>query len=527
MIFAVAALWQCANRGTPTGGPKDETAPVFLRAEPENYSTNFDSDRIRLYFDEYIRLEDIQNQLIVSPPLKYIPEITPQGGASKYVEIKILDTLKENTTYTFNFGQSIVDNNEGNPNNYLSYIFSTGDYVDSLWVSGVVKDAFNKEADEFISVMLYEMDTAFTDSIIYKKPPNYITNTLDSNIVFRLQNLKAGNYALVAVKDRAKNNVFDPLTDKIAFTRDTVALPTDTTYLLTLFTEIPEYRLSTPSLASLNRIIFGYLGGDEELTITPITPIPDSVRTMVTKEAGKDTLNYWFTPFEMDSILFEVINEKEMKRDTFTVKSRKLARDSLLFTASHRSVIDFQDTFNIAANIPIRQIDTGKISLVDQDTLPLAFKGWLDTLKNSYYLQFEKEPQLSYTVQFLPQAFTDFFGDSNDTLSYRLTTGSYADFGNLRILLDGHPKYPLIMQLTNERGELKREFYAEEPQVFEFLNLPPATYTVRIIFDENGNKRWDTGNYLQGRQPERVIYRPQDIEVRANWEFEQTFTVPE
>lgn len=527
LVLVVTALWQCAKRGTPTGGPKDETAPVFLKAEPENYSTNFDASRIRLYFDEYIRLEEIQNQLIVSPPLKYVPEISPQGGASKFVEIKILDTLRQNTTYTFNFGQSIVDNNEGNPNNYLTYVFSTGDYIDSLLVSGVVKDAFNKEADEFISVMLYEIDTAFTDSVIYKKPPNYITNTLDSLTIFRLQNLKAGKYALVAIKDKAKNNIFDPLTDKIAFIQDTVQLPTDSTYLLTLFTEIPEYRMSTPSLASSNRIIFGYIGGDEELTITPLTRFPDSIRTLVTKEPGKDTLNYWFTPFEMDSILFEVINEKTMIRDTFTVKTRKLARDSLAFIASHRSVIDFQDTFNISANIPLRQIDTSKITLLDQDTLALPFNGWFDTLKNRYYMQFEKEPQLSYTVQFLPKALTDFFGNSNDSLYFRLTTGSYADFANLRIVLDGNPQYPLIMQLTNESGELKREIYAREPRVFEFPHLPPATYIVRIIIDENGNGRWDTGNYLQGRQPERVIYRPQDIEVRANWEFEQTFTIPE
>ncbi|MEL6918726.1 MAG: Ig-like domain-containing protein, partial [Bacteroidota bacterium] len=179
LILIVLASLQCARRGNPTGGPKDVTPPQLVKADPVNKTINFSGKTIKLYFDEYVKLEDIQNQLIVSPPLKYLPQITPQGSASKSIEITLKDTLMENTTYTLNFGQSIVDNNEGNPNSFLTYVFSTGDYIDSLSVSGVVKDAFNRNADTFISVMLYEMDSTYTDSTIYNYPPNYITNTLD------------------------------------------------------------------------------------------------------------------------------------------------------------------------------------------------------------------------------------------------------------------------------------------------------------------------------------------------------------
>ncbi len=527
LLLAVTALWQCAKRGTPTGGPKDEKGPVLLRAEPENFTTGFNGGKIRLYFDEYVRLQDVQNQLIISPPLKHQPLITPQGGTAKYVQITIKDTLKENTTYTLNFGLSIVDNNENNPNNYLTYVFSTGDYIDSLMVAGAVKDAFNRQADQFISVMLYEIDSTYTDSTLYKKPPNYITNTLDSNTVFRLQNLKAGKYSLVAIKDEGKNNIFDPLADKIGFIPDTIELPTDTTYLLTLFREIPDYSMVTPSLVSANRIIFGYRGGDEEIRIEPLMPLPDTVRTLVTKEPGKDTLNYWFTPFEADSIVFRVSNEKEMKQDTFTIKTRKLAADSLVLNANHRATINFQDTFRISANIPLINVDTSRISLLNRDSVSLDFEGNLDTLANSFSMHFEKESEQVYVISLLPEAFNDFFGNTNDSIFYRVSTGSYADFGNLRLVLDGVRAYPLIMQLTNEKGKTLRELYALEPRQFEFLNLPPANYLVRLIFDENGNRKWDTGNYLEGRHPERVVYYPQPIEVRANWELEQTFTVPE
>ena len=232
-FFLIAvSIVQCGRRGgTLTGGPKDEAPPVLIKAEPENLTTNFKAKKIRLTFDEYIKLQDVQDQFIVSPPLKYRPEITPQGGVQKYVEIKIKDTLLPNTTYTLNFGQSVQDNNEGNPLSFLSYVFSTGDYIDSLEVLGVVKDAFNKGADDFVSVMLYEIDTAYTDSTIYKKPPNYITNTLDSTVIFNLKNLKEGKYAMFALKEEPRNNVFDQNSDKIAFLRDTITLPTDSTYL--------------------------------------------------------------------------------------------------------------------------------------------------------------------------------------------------------------------------------------------------------------------------------------------------------
>ena len=525
ILFLIFAFLQCAKRGNPSGGPKDVTAPKLVKSEPENLSINFDSERIRLYFDEYIRLEDIQNQLIVSPPLKYNPQISPQGGASKYVEIILKDTLRENTTYTLNFGQSIVDNNEGNPNRFLSYVFSTGEYLDSLSVSGVVKDAFNKEADEFISVMLYAIDTAYTDSTIYKSPPNYITNTQDSTVIFELKNLKEGKYAMVALKDEGKNNIFDQRTDKIGFVKDTLTLPTDSIFLLTLFKEIPDYSVPPPNYAANNKIIFGYNGKDETLDISTLSALPDSVRTMFAKEPGKDSINFWFTPFEMDSLIFKVENKKEAQIDTFVVKSRKLAGDSLMLDPSHRGSINFEENFSIDLNIPIVVLDTSKISMINQDSLEVALDIGLDSLKNRLNIVFEKAPNENYLLEVLPGALTDFFESTNDTVNYRLSTGSLADYGNLSLNISGAVQYPMIIQLTTERGDIKREIYATEASLFEFNTLEPANYLVRVIFDQNENKQWDTGNYLKKLQPEKVSYYPVPIEIRANWEKIETFTI--
>ena len=525
LLLTVSALVQCARRGTPTGGDKDVTPPKLVKAEPQNMSINFNTNKIRLYFDEYVKLKDIEKQLIVSPPLKYTPLISPQGSANRYVEVILKDTLKKNTTYTFNFGQSIIDNNEGNPLSYFTYVFSTGDYIDSLTVSGVVKDAFNKNADTFISIMLYEIDSTYTDSTIYRQPPNYITNTLDSTPIFHLKNLKEGKYAMFGVKDEAKNNIFDQKVDKIAFIKDTVNLPTDSIYLLTMFKELPDYSVSVPNFAAKNKIIFGYQGNAKDISINALSNIPDTVKTKITKERDKDTLNYWFTPFEADSLVFTVANEKENLIDTFTVKTKKVGMDTLVVQPNQRGTLEFGKPFYIGANTPITYMDSSKISLARKDSTLVKFISVLDTIDNKIDFDFEVEPNENYALELLPGAIVDFFETENDTISINLTTKSYADFGNLRLTLDGNVTYPLIVQLTDEKGVMAKELFASEYQVFEFTNIKPAKYLIRVIFDSNGNQKWDTGNYLQRIQPEKVTYYPSVLEVRANWELEQTFTL--
>jgi len=523
VAFTVLALWQCAKRGSPSGGPKDITPPKLVRAEPENFTINFKSEKIRLYFDELIKLEDVQNQLVVSPPFKNPATITPMGGPSKYIEVVINDTLRENTTYTINFGQSIVDNNEGNPNSFLTYVFSTGDYLDSLTLNGAVKDAINRKADEFISVMLYEIDSAYTDSTIYKEPPLYISNTGDSLPFFELKNLKGGKYALFGLKDVNKNNMFNQAQDKIGFIEDTITLPTDSIYVLNLFQEELNYKPSVPSLTAKNKIIFGYQGDYRDMEIETLTLMPDSVKSTILKERDKDTLNYWFTPTDLDSIIFTVKNDEVEVLDTFTVKMRDLPMDSLKLSTSVSGKFNFEDTFSVLANTPIASLDTSQVSLMVSDTIPANYSFELDTLNNKVDFDFEAEPNQKYSFSFLPGAITDFFGIQNDTLDYNLSTGGLSDYGNLTMILGGEVNYPVIVQLTNEKGVVQREISAAEPQSFEFNNLSPGNYIARVVLDKNGNGQWDTGNFLEKRQPEEISYYPGAIEIRANWIKEETF----
>lgn len=526
-VFIILLVsYQCAQRGTPTGGPKDITPPELIKAEPANMSTNFNENKIRLYFNELVKLKDIQKQLIISPPLKYAPILTPMGNANKFVEITIKDTLAQNTTYTLNFGRGIVDNNEENAIPFFTYVFSTGDYIDSLELSGVVTDAFNKNADEFISVMLYKIDSSYTDSTIYKRPPNYITNTLDSALIFKLKNLKEGKYALFGVKDAANNNIFDQKTDKIGFIEDTINLPTDSIYLLNLFKEIPDYGVAVPSMEASNKISFGYYGDGTSTKVEPITKLPDTVQSIVVKDREKDTLNFWFTPFEMDSILFAITNENLKLSDTFNVKNRKVAFDSIKLTMNQSGNIEFDKPINLFINTPLMSFDSTKVKLIDKDSLPVAHTIVLDSVKNLLNFDFEITASQNYQLELLPGAVEDFFTNTNDTITYKLRTKSLADYGNLTLNLKGtNIQYPIIVQLTNEKGAVQREIIANDAQPYEFNNLNPGKYMARVIFDTNTNGVWDTGNYLKKIQPERVSYYPSLIELRANWEKIETFNL--
>jgi len=511
-------LVNCANRGTPTGGDKDITPPVIIKSIPENYSVNFNAKEITIYFDEYIKIRDLTKQLIISPLMDPEPEITPLGSASKYITIKIFDTLQPNTTYAFNFGESIVDNNEGNPYPYYRYVFSTGSFIDSLSVKGTIIDAVNRKPDEFVSVLLYDVDSTFTDSIIYKQKPKYITNTLDSITTFKLENLKAGNYLMIALKEENNNYTFQQKTDKIGFLKDfiTVSTDTSTTHTLKLFNEEIDFRAIRPRLIAENKIAFGYEGDYKNMKINLLSNTPEGYESKITKDQKADSLLYWYKPkFETDSLLFLVSNKSYA--DTLTVKLRSLEKDSLIISPLQNRTLSFNENFEIEANIPLTHINEEKITILDKDSTKVDFTTLFDAFNNRYTFSFTKKEQERYKVQMLPETFTDFFGNKNDTLNYSLSTKSYDDYGNVRVTLK-NATYPVIVQLTNSNGEVIAEQYSTKPEFIDFRHLNSGDCFLRVIFDTNGNKKYDSGNYLKKLQPERISYYPDLIEVRSGWD---------
>jgi uncharacterized protein (DUF2141 family) len=512
-LLLVFLSFGCAKRGSITGGAKDSIAPVLKSSLPKNFSTNFNAKEIKLVFDEYVKLKNVNKQLIISPPMKYQPEILPYT-ASKTLSIKIKDTLQPNTTYSFNFGQSIEDNNEGNPYSQFKYVFSTGSFIDSLALKVKVKDALEKKTDNFVSVMLYEINEQFNDSTIYKETPRYITNTLDSLEVVTLENLKAGKYLLLALKDNG-NNKFNPKSDKIGFQKQYITIPNDTIFEVELFKETLPFKAFKPTLAAKSRMLMGYEGKGKEVKVT-VKNGSEIIPTLVTQMPKKDSLQIWFKPLKVDSLQVTV------GKENFSVKIKPAKADTLNINPDFTGSLPLRERFSISSSIPLVKFDPSKISITNKDSVAVAFTTEYDDFNQKLYFEFKREPLESYTIKALPGALTDFYEAQNDTLSYKVNTKNLSDYGNLRVILENAKKFPVIVELTDKDGKVKYSAFTEIATV-NFDAIEPAKYTLRIIYDDNKNKVWDTGSYLEKRQTEEVIYFPKEIDVRANWDVEQPF----
>lgn len=519
LILITLIFVSCAKRGRPTGGPEDKDAPIMVSTKPPYKSLNFKSDEIRIYFNEYIKLKEVNTQLIVSPPLKYPPIITPLGTASKYIKIKILDTLKQNTTYTFNFGQSVIDNTEGNILNNFKYIFSTGDVIDTLNVSGTIRDAFNEEADKNVLIMLYEKNELFNDSIIYKEKPNYVANTLDT-IAWEISNIKAGNYLMVALKDVSNNYIFNPKEDKIGFEIKEIQIPTDEKYEITVFEEILPYKLNRPSVVSKGHIIFGFEGIADSLKIDALSP-PDDFKSISIFEKDKDSLNYRYMGSPIDSMNFIVTNQEF--KDTLSIRLSSKLTDSLTIKTNIRGSLPLRDTLKLLSNIPIDSLNISKINFIDRDTLDIPFTTKLSLSRKEIDINFEKKYNSQYQIELLPKAIKDFYENENDTIKFKFSIKQPTDYGNIFLKFENVKSYPIIVQLIDVNAKIIESVYAKEPQEFSFRNLTVAKYKVRIIYDTNENGKYDTGNYLLKVQPEKVVYYPEEIDVRSNWDITETF----
>ena len=523
VFLFLLSFTDCAKKGRPSGGLRDTIAPVILRSAPENFTTNFKNNEIRITFDEFIKLKDISKELIISPPLKYPPVITPLS-VSKVLKIKILDTLKDNTTYSFNFGNSILDNNEGNLFPNYKYVFSTGSYIDSLTLKGTAVDALLPKTDFPTTVALYQVDQSYKDSLVFLEKPTYITTTINETNNFELSNLKQGTYQLIALKEQTRNYTFQPKTDKIGFYKDLITIPTDSLFELRLFKEVPDFKPTRPKLESSNRISFGYQGKSEDYQITLLTQMEDDFQYQVLKQPGRDTLNFWFKPkVTKDSLVF--VTKNKLQIDTTTVRFRELYSDSLRLTAINDRLISLGDTLKLKANTPLVAINSEKISVVTKDSLAIDFVAQINTKENAAQIVFDKQEEQLYSITLRNGALTDYLSNTNDSIVYRQQVKPIADFASLNLTLDNADEFPLLIELIDEKFKVVKQTYLEAnaPVFFEHIN--PGKYFIRLIMDQNKNKIWDPGNFLDKLAPEKVVYYPSIIELRANWSWSETFTL--
>ena len=512
---------KCAKRVSPTGGPKDSLPPQLINASPKLNTTFFDKDGFTLTFDEYVSLKDVSKQLIISPPLNLSQyKVSPTTGASKKITLELKDSLMENTTYTFNFGESIIDFNESNPSSYLTYTLSTGETIDSLYIRGNILDAFERETEPFISLQLYPVDSTYKDSTIYTRKPLYVTSTLDTTI-YKFQNLRAGKYAIIALEDKSGNYFFDQSIDKIGFFNRLIELPKDSIINLRLFKEKTNFEWDKPYFVNDHHIKLAYYGDYNNETYKMISKVSETFESLVTKSRETDTLNYWFRGFTLDSIKFELEIQDTIRIKTAFLKDP--VEDSLVIKKYTTGSLGLKSKLELESNLPITSIDSNKLIITNIDTLPVP--ATLKVLENYDRIEvdFEVLPSDRYNITLLPNALKDFWGRTHDTLNFRTTTKKIEDYGNIYLRVQHESPYPFIIELIANKKVVKRYDRPIPGNNYAFELIKSGKYTIRLIEDINQNREWDTGNYLKKIQPEKVIYFWKEIDLRANWDINETF----
>ena len=520
-------IMSCARRSSPTGGLKDSIPPELLRAYPKMNSTFFDKDEIELVFDEYIKIKDLGRQLIISPPIEksYYKIKPPESVVSKKIEIELLDSLDENTTYTFNFGNSIADNNEDNLLPFFYYAFSTGPVLDSLQIRGKINDALEKDTESFISVYLYPADSTFKDSSIFLKKPFYVTSTLDS-IIYNFKNIREGKYEIIAIKDEAGNYLFDQNIDKIGFIDKPIKLPNDSIIDLTIFKENENFSWGRPFFVNKNRLGIQYYGDLKNMKeLKLISEVPEKFVSLINKDRVKDTLNYWFKGLDVDSLQFSLQGIDTIRSSTVKFRKSK-EKDSLIIRSLTGGVIEFKDTFKIFSNIPIMEVKKEFINIINLDSTQIPFEAKIDENHDIINILFEVEPNDEYKISIYPDAINDFFDNPIDSLSYKVQSRDREYYGNIFLQLIRDTAESFILELLDKDfNVVRKQKKSNEIDLYIFRHLTPGDYYIRYIKDLNNNGRWDTGNYLKKLQPEKVFYHPNKLELRSNWDLNENFFI--
>jgi hypothetical protein len=328
---------------------------------------------------------------------------------------------------------------------------------------------------------------------------------------------------LIALKDEDANYTFQPQRDKIAFLQEYITVPTDSSYTLKLFKEALPPKSSRPKQVAQGHVSFGIEGPVDSLEITLLTPKPAGFSSLWTRRHNQDSLHYWYKPkIEIDSLIFE--SKGPEYTDTLIMRRRNREPDSLAFTNRTGRTLRPNRPFELYSSTPIAAFTQGLIA-VYQDSTSIPFTIKKDSLYSQLNLEFTSQEDSSYQVQFLPGAITDFYNAVNDTLTYAFRTKEEAEYGGIELNLVNAKNFPYIVRLLDSQDKILQAIPTTQETKFNFEFLDAGDYKIQIVEDVNGNGVYDTGNYLEKKQPEKVINYTKIIDVRPSWFASETFTL--
>lgn len=581
IIIAAAVMYSCANIGNPSGGPIDKTPPIFMRSNPTPNAVNVKDRKIEIFFDEIVTLKDPSTKIIVSPAQTEMPRMSALG---RKVTVELVDSLLPNTTYTIDFSNSIQDNNEGNAIDNFAFAFSTGSVIDSMRVSGYVLDSRTLEPMQSVVVGL---QSNLADSAFHKEKLQRVALTNDRG-QFTIRNVSPGSYHIFALKDLDRDYKFGNPTEDIAFL-DSIIVPSigsreaaDTVYNdlneidtimratrpayfpndipLSMFNEDRKSQYLANNLrVDSTRISLTFAAASDtlpSLSIVGRNDVPDQWYTLERSQTN-DTLTYWIRPPHLVSADTLMVATTYLRTDTasnlswgtdtlkFTFQRQKAKKkkkneetdslEQIRFMELHPLANGTQEVYApllLQTGTPIERYSREAFHLqrkLQNDTTfyPAEIKSIAlrdSTLsRRDLMLKVDWEPGAAYTLAVDSLAMTDIYGLQTKPLKVDFNVRKMEEYGNIVFnipavrdsaiveLLDGTDKVVLHTPVKNHRAEL--------------LNLQPGKYYARLFIDRNGNGKYDTGNYDMHLQPEETVYYPGAINLKKNWDVEQTWDI--
>ncbi len=540
-------FWQCANKSSPTGGPRDETPPQLLESSPESGQLNFDGQEVTLLFNEDVRLDKAKEQIIITPRIDGDYDVKARRDR---IILSFDSALMENTTYTINFRESVVDITEGNPAERLSVAFSTGPYIDSLSIQGYIQHVLTGQPAKRATVSLYYADDTTN---ILNGLPVYFTETNDSGR-YELTNLPSADFRIYSFQDGNRNLTAETGSESYGFYPDTLQLtsditginmnlvsldvsplklisarPSGTTYDVRLNKYIVDYTIQPQDTT---QIIYHSFADPDRQTISLYRqglPSDDSTLFYVT---ATDSIQQVFT----DS-LWAKFEDTSRKPDTFT------SQTTISQIPTNNPVMDARVTFSkpiISVNpdsIYIYLDSANQISYADIATEWNANRTEVQlslTFADSLFRQNGAQPAPDQgAVRRRPPALIQgngaFISVENDSSSVRSTDLPFVAPSGLAVLVFSITTTTdsYFLQLIDKTGKVIQE--RQPGNSIRFRNLPPGEYQLRAVIDVNQNGKWDPGNILDNQLPENIVYYKDRsgssvITLRANFEVSERFS---
>lgn len=515
-------LTGCAQFVPPTGGKKDTNAPNLVKSFPENKALNSQTNYIELEFDEAIDVSNLKQELSVSPELEGGYEVKNKLTS---VQLKLNKKLRDSTTYTFNFKNGIKDLNEKNPAKNLRLVFSTGNKIDSLGLTGKVIDLFTKKNISEATVGLYDISKSDTNAY-YERKPDYFVKT-DSSGLFKFENIRNGYFRILTFQDKNNNLIPDFVSEKAGFLPDTLRLKTDfDNKVIELFyadADTVKVKRKTPRA---NTFLFGLskpikdvqLVATNDSLILPFSFSPTEITFYKDINKKIDSLNVQLKL--TDSTNRESIIQDKVK---FLVSTpTKKTNTEVTWTTTpeaRKQVVELSD-IKIKTLVPIDTIKENKITIRKDtiSTIPfqlskLSSTEFLITLSN---IITQKE---TIEIKLDNGAFTSVLGDTSTIKRVELNVLTKSETGQLTLILKNECKTCFVELLEAANLAVVKKVEINKKTIF--ANLLGGDYRFRIIQDLNKNMFWDNGDLKNNILPEKVYFHPEIIKIKTNFEIEQ------